>query len=276
MTARRTRQWLLLTAPAAVILLAFYLYPVLKLALLSVGSGQAGLTAYQKLLGNDLFLSVLLRTFRISAMVTVISLVAAYPVAYLLTRVSSRMAALLMIAILIPFWTSILVRTYAWMVLLQKSGVVNRALVGMGVVAEPLPLMYNEVGVAIGMVQILLPFAILPVYASLQNIDDRLYLAARVMGARAWARFWNVTFPLSMPGLAAGAILVFIQALGYFVTPALLGGSRIVTMAMFIENQVVETLNWQAASATAMSLLAVCVALVIGFERVLGLERVWR
>jgi ABC-type spermidine/putrescine transport system permease subunit I len=275
-TARRTRQWLLLTAPAAAILLAFYLYPVLKLAVLSVGGGETGLAAYRGLAGNDLFLSVLLRTFRISAMVTVISLVAAYPVAYLLARVSARAAALMLIAILIPFWTSILVRTYAWMVLLQKSGVVNRALVGLGVVAEPLPLMYNETGVAIGMVQILLPFAILPAYASLQSIDDRLHLAARSMGAGPWARFWNVTLPLSLPGVAAGAILVFIQALGYFVTPALLGGSRIVTMAMFIESQVVETLNWQVASATAMALLAVCVGLVAGFERLLGLERVWR
>jgi ABC-type spermidine/putrescine transport system permease subunit I len=257
------------------LLVAFYLYPLLKLVILSAGAPD-GLTVYRKLLGNDLFLATLLRTFRISAMVTVITLVLAYPVGYLLTRVSARVASIMMIAILLPFWTSILVRTYAWMVLLQSSGLVNTLLLRLGVVADPLRLMYNEVGVTIGMVQILLPFAILPIYASLQNIDQRLHLAAQIMGAGAWHRFWKVTFPLGLPGVAAAATLVFVQGLGYFVTPALLGGSRVITLAMFIESQVVEVLNWQLASAIAMVLLVVCVGIVASFERVLGLERVWR
>ena len=257
------------------LLVAFYLYPLLKLVILSAGAPD-GLTVYRKLLGNDLFLATLLRTFRISAMVTVITLVLAYPVGYLLTRVSARVASIMMIAVLLPFWTSILVRTYAWMVLLQSSGLVNTLLLRLGVVADPLRLMYNEAGVTIGMVQILLPFAILPIYASLQNIDQRLHLAAQIMGAGAWQRFWKVTFPLGLPGVAAAATLVFVQGLGYFVTPALLGGSRVITLAMFIESQVVEVLNWQLASAIAMVLLVVCVGIVASFERVLGLERVWR
>jgi putative spermidine/putrescine transport system permease protein len=270
------RQWLILAGPAMLVLLAFYLYPIGRLAVMSVGGGDVGLGAYAGLARNDLFLSITLRTFRISAAVTVICLVAGFPVAYLLTRVGHRMAALLMIAILLPFWTSILVRTYAWMVLLQSSGLLNKALVGMGIITTPLRLMYNEIGVTIGMVQILLPFAILPIYASLQNIDPRLGLAAQVLGASAWKRFWNVTLPLSLPGVCAAAILVFVQGLGYFVTPALLGGSRVVTLAMFLESQVTETLAWQSASATAIVLLVVCVGIVAGFERALGLERVWR
>lgn len=270
------RQWLLLAGPAMLVLLAFYLYPIARLAVMSVGGADPGLAAYAGLARNDLFLSIALRTFRISVAVTLICLVAGFPVAYLLTRVGPRMAAVLMIAILLPFWTSILVRTYAWMVLLQGSGLLNKALVGTGIITTPLRLMYNEIGVTIGMVQILLPFAILPIYASLQNIDPRLSLAAQVLGASAWKRFWNVTLPLSLPGVAAAAILVFVQGLGYFVTPALLGGSRVITLAMFIESQVTETLAWQSASAIAIVLLIVCVTIVAGFERVLGLERVWR
>lgn len=270
------RQWLILAGPAMLVLLAFYLYPIARLGVMSIGTADPGLTAYAALARNDLFLSIALRTFRISAAVTLICLVAGFPVAYLLTRVGQRAAAVMMIAILLPFWTSILVRTYAWMVLLQSNGLLNKTLVGAGVITNPLRLMYNEIGVTIGMVQILLPFAILPIYASLQNIDPRLSLAAQVLGAGAWKRFWNVTLPLSLPGVAAAAILVFVQGLGYFVTPALLGGSRVITLAMFIESQVTETLAWQSASAIAIVLLVVCVTIVAGFERVLGLERVWR
>lgn len=258
------------------VLLAFYLYPIARLGVMSVGAADPGLTAYAALARNDLFLAIALRTFRISAAVTLICLVAGFPVAYLLTRVGHRAAAVMLIAILLPFWTSILVRTYAWMVLLQGNGLLNKTLVGAGLLTNPLRLMYNEVGVTIGMVQILLPFAILPIYASLQNIDPRLHLAAQVLGAGAWKRFWNVTLPLSLPGVGAAAILVFVQGLGYFVTPALLGGSRVITLAMFIESQVTETLAWQSASAVAIVLLIVCVTIVAGFERVLGLERVWR
>ena len=275
LTATRLRQWLVLVGPAMILLLGFYLYPLLKLVVLSLGA-QVDLTAYGKLVGNDLFLTTLVRTFRISAMVTAISLVLAYPVGYLLTRVGTRTAAVVMIAVLLPFWTSILVRTYAWMVLLQSNGLVNKLLAGLGVITHPLRLMYNEAGVTIGMVQILLPFAILPIYASLGNIDHRLHIAAQSLGAGAWQRFWRVTFPLSLPGVGAAAILVFVQGLGYFVTPALLGGSRVITLAMFMESQVVEVLNWQLASAAAMVLLVLCVGIVGSFERWLGLERVWR
>ncbi len=276
MRGGRLRQWLVLAGPATALLLACYLYPLAKLAWLSLGPAPLGLGAYRALAGNALFLATLVRTFRISAVVTVICLVAAYPVAYLLTRVSARVASLLLVAVLLPFWTSILVRTYAWMVLLQNTGLVNRALAALGLIRHPLRLMYDETGVVIGMVQILLPFAILPIYASLHGIDPRLHQAARSLGAGGWSRFWKVTFPLSLPGVGAAAILVFVQGLGYFVTPALLGGSRVVTLAMFIDSQVVEVLNWQAASAVAIVLLVLCVSLVTGFERLLGLERVWR
>ena len=222
-----------------------------------------------------MYLAILARTFRISFVVTSICLVAGYPVGYLLSRVGPGTAQVLMAAILVPLWTSILVRTYAWMVLLQTNGVLNRVLERLGVIDGPLRLMYNETGVVIGMAQVLLPLAILPIYASLRNVDPGLHAAARIMGARPWRRFRTITFPLSVPGVAAAALLVFVQALGYFIIPALLGGSRVITLSMVIESQVVDLLNWAFASAIGMILLVVTVALVVAFDRALGLEKVW-
>lgn len=263
--------------PALVLLVAIYLYPLARLVVLSLtgADGGLGFDAYRRFLESSVYLSVLLRTFRISLIVTVVCLVAAYPVSYVLTRVGAVPLRIIMVLVLLPLWTSILVRTYAWMVLLQANGVLNNVLRRLHVIDEPLRLMYNETGVVIGMVQVLLPFAILPIYASLRNIDPRLLAAARVMGAGSWRRFRSVTLPLSLPGVAAAGLLVFVQALGFFITPALLGGSRVITLAMVIETQVVDLLDWSLASALAMVLLVVTVVLVIGFDRLLGLDKVW-
>jgi len=257
---RRARQWLVLAGPAVLLLLGVYLYPLLKLLVLSLGVPPA-LASYGKLASNDLFLAILIRTFRISAIVTLVCLVAAYPVAYLLTRAGTRVAAVIMIAILLPFWTSILVRTYAWMVLLQNNGLVNRLLMGLGLVSAPLRLMYNEAGVIIGMVQILLPFAILPVYASLGTIDPRLHLAARILGAGAWQRFWRVTFPLSLPGVYAGAALVFIPAFGIFAIPDILGGPDDSLIGNVIKQQFLETRDWPFGSVLSIVLTIAALAL---------------
>jgi ABC-type spermidine/putrescine transport system permease subunit I len=192
-----------------------------------------------------------------------------------MTRVGPAWFRVLMVFVLLPLWTSILVRTYAWMVLLQANGVLNNVLRWLRVIDEPLRLMYNETGVVIGMAQVLLPFAILPLYASLRSIDPRLSRAAQSMGAGPWRRFYSLTLPLSMPGMATAALLVFVQGLGFFITPALLGGSRVITLAMVIETQVVDLLDWSLASAAAMVLLVLTAALVVGFDRLVGLDRVW-
>jgi ABC-type spermidine/putrescine transport system permease subunit I len=279
MTPRsRWGQALLLGGPALVLLLAVYLYPLARLFVLSLTGGPdgaVGIGAYRRFLGSTVYVGVLLRTFRISLIVTAVCLIAAYPVAYVLSRAGAATARVLMVCVLLPLWTSILVRTYAWMVLLQANGVLNNLLRRVHIIDEPLRLMYNETGVIIGMAQVLLPFAILPVYASLRTIDSRLDAAARIMGAGAWRRFRSVILPLSLPGVAAAALLVFVQALGFFIIPALLGGSRVITLAMVIETQVVDLLDWSLASAVAMVLLAVTVVLVVGFDRLLGLDKVW-
>jgi ABC-type spermidine/putrescine transport system permease subunit I len=271
----RRRQWLVLAGPTLALLGAIYLYPLGKLLVMSLGGAELGLAAYRKFFESSVYLGVFGRTLRISLIVTAVCLVAGYPVGYLLARSKPATVRILMALILVPLWTSILVRTYAWMVLLQTNGVLNNVLKRLGLIAEPLKLMYNETGVVIGMAQVLLPFAILPIYASLQSIDPRVHAAARSMGAGPWRRFRTITFPLSAPGLAAAALLVFVQDLGYFITPALLGGSRVITLAMIIETQVVDLLDWPLASAMAMVLLGVTVLLVVGFERALGLEKIW-
>ena len=271
------RQAALLVGPALLLLLAVYLYPLARLFVLSLAGrtdGAAG-EAYRRLAESSVYLDVLLRTTRISALVTLVCLVAAYPVAYVMTRVGPTWFRVLMVFVLLPLWTSILVRTYAWMVLLQANGVLNNVLRWLRVIDEPLRLMYNETGVVIGMAQVLLPFAILPLYASLRNIDPRLPQAAQIMGAGPWRRFVALTLPLSLPGVATAALLVFVQGLGFFITPALLGGSRVITLAMVIETQVVDLLDWSLASAASMVLLVLTALLVVGFDRLLGLDRVW-
>jgi ABC-type spermidine/putrescine transport system permease subunit I len=270
-------QGLALVGPTLVLLLSVYLYPLARLLVLSLtgGDGALGFGAYRRFLESSVYVGVLLRTFRISLVVTVVCLMVAYPVSLVLSRAGSLTLRVLMVFVLLPLWTSILVRTYAWMVLLQANGVVNNLLRRLNVIDEPLRLMYNETGVVIGMAQVLLPFAILPVYASLRNIDPRLPAAARIMGAGPWRRFLSVTLPLSLPGAAAAGLLVFVQALGFFITPALLGGSRVITLAMVIETQVVDLLDWGLASAVAMVLLVVTVILVVGYDRLLGLDKVW-
>ncbi len=271
-------QALVLVGPALILLVTVYLYPLAWLLVLSLTGGADGVVgfgAYGRFLESSVYLGVLLRTFRISLVVTAVCLVMAYPVGYVLSRAGSLTLRVVMVFVLLPLWTSILVRTYAWMVLLQANGLLNNLLRRLHVIDEPLRLMYNEAGVVIGMAQVLLPFAILPVFASLRNIDPRLHAAARVMGAGPWRRFRSVTLPLSLPGVAAAGLLVFVQALGFFIIPALLGGSRVITLAMVIETQVVDLLDWSLASSMAMVLLVVTVVLVVGFDRLLGLDKVW-
>jgi len=274
----RAHQALMLIGPALILLLAVYLYPLARLLLLSFtgdADGSLGFGSYGRFLESAVYTSVLLRTFRISLIVTLVSLMLAYPVSYALSRAGSLTLRVAMIFVLLPLWTSILVRSYAWMVLLQNNGLINQLLRRLHVIDAPLRLMYSETGVVIGMAQVLLPFAILPIFASLRNIDPRLPAAARVMGAGPWRRFRSVTLPLSLPGVAAAGLLVFVQALGFFIIPALLGGSRVITLAMVIESQVVDLLDWSLASSMAMVLLVVTVLLVVGFDRLLGLDKVW-
>ena len=255
-----------LSVPALLLLLALFAAPLLRLLALSVAGGS--LVAYERALTNELYLRVIFETFKIAAIVTVLTLALGYPVAYVMAT-SGRAWQLVGIAfVLLPFWTSILVRTYAWMVMLGRNGVVNRTLIGWGVIDSPLPLLNNLAGVLIGMVHVLLPYMILPVFNAVKNVDPNLVLAAVGLGAPRWRAFLRITLPLTMNGVAAGVTLVFTLSLGFFITPALLGGGRVVMVANLIEEQVRELLNWAFAGALSAILLALTLAAFWGISRI--------
>jgi len=255
-----------LSVPALLLLLTLFAAPLLRLLALSVAGGS--LVAYERALTNELYLRVIFETFKIAAIVTLLTLALGYPVAYVMAT-SGRAWQLVGIAfVLLPFWTSILVRTYAWMVMLGRNGVVNRTLIAWGVIDSPLPLLNNLAGVLIGMVHVLLPYMILPVFNAVKNVDPNLVLAAVGLGAPRWRAFLRITLPLTMNGVAAGVTLVFTLSLGFFITPALLGGGRVVMVANLIEEQVRELLNWAFAGALSAILLALTLAAFWGISRI--------
>jgi len=240
--------------PALALLLIVLGLPLTVIVLRSVSEPDWGLHNYLWFFGNRVNLVVLQRTFVMAAWVTVICVLAAYPYAYAMSIASPRWRLVLVLCVLIPFWVSGVVRSLAWVILLQDSGVINSALKAMGM--TPLRLIRTPLGVVIGMAQILMPFMILPLYAVMRGIDLRLVQAARSLGARPWLAFCNVYLPLSLPGVYAGAMIVFILSLGFYITPALLGGPRSTMLSTLIQNQVLSLLNWGRGGAMGAVLLA--------------------
>lgn len=254
----------------------FLIVPMVQIFILSI-TKDGSLTGenYLRFFQEGTYLKVLGLTFRVSFIVTVLTLVIGYPVAYVMTLSSKRTLSLIMICIMIPFWTSLLVRTYAWMVLLQTQGAVNSILIGMGFIDKPLHLIYNTAGVVIGMTHVLLPYMILSLYSVMQGIDRNLVSAAQSLGARPATAFRKVYFPLSMQGVASGCILVFIMGIGYFITPSLLGGQKDTMISQLIQVQVSTLLNWGFASSIAFILLAITVLLLIVSKKVMKVEKLW-
>jgi len=222
--------------------------------MLSVEGGT--LVHFQKELFGELYVRVFYDTFKIAIAVTLLSLLLAYPVAYVLSTASPQWALIGFVFLMLPFWTSILVRTYAWMILLGRNGVLNQVLTGLGLVSEPVALLYNVPGVLIGMVHVLLPYMVFPIYSAMLRVDRDLLLAAEGLGASSWSVFWRVFLPLTLPGVIAGTALVFILSLGFYITPALLGGGRVIMIAVLIEQQVRQFLDWGFASALSIVLLS--------------------
>jgi ABC-type spermidine/putrescine transport system permease subunit I len=227
---------------------------------------------WRELLGTPLYRDALLRTFRLSLTVTLACLLLGYPVAYVLARARGWRGQLLLALVVAPFWISVLARSFAWMVLLQRQGVVNRLLLALGLVSEPVPLVYNEIGVQVGMIHVLLPYMILSLYGAMRAIDPGLLRAAAGLGATEWQTFRRVWWPLSRAGVAAGSMLLFVVALGFFVTPALLGGGKVTTLAMLIEAHVSQVQDWPLASALGLVLLVATLLALVPVQRVLRLE----
>ncbi len=266
---------LLLLAPLMIFLLVLYAYPLFQIFKLSFFDPIFTLKHYIHFYERPAYFQVFVLTFKISLLVTFFCLILGYPVSYLLSSVPSKTLNPLMIFVVIPFWTSILVRTYAWMVLLGRKGIINNFLLSLGAIQSPIKLMYNLFGVNIGMVHILLPFAILPMYSVMKGIDRNLLKAAQNLGASPTRSFFKVFLPLSLPGVGASVLLTFTLALGFFITPALLGGLGDVMVSMLIETQVGELLNWGFASALAVILLLITLIIFFIFNRFLGFEKMW-
>ena len=201
--------------------------------------------------GNDFFKT----TFNVSFLTTIFCILLGYPLAYFLSQVPKKLVGIFMITVLLPFWTSLLVRTYAWLVLLQKKGMINNFAIDMGIWETPIKLAHNLNGTLVGMIHIMLPFMVLPLYAAMQRIDRQTMQAASNLGATPIQAFWQIFVPLSLPGVAAGSLIVFILCLGFYVTPAVLGGGKVIMVSMQITAILEDQFNWGAASALGVVLL---------------------
>lgn len=247
-------------------LIVFYAVPVLMM--LSQSVEEKGLTAsiFVRVIQDPSFWRVMQITAVISLVTTICCLVIAYPLAFFMARLTKASANLVMIFVLVPFWTSILVRTYAWMVILGRRGLINDFLVWVGVTSHPIQLLNTRLAVYIAMIHVLLPFMVLPLYSSIRSLDWRLVQAANGLGAGTFGAFRQVVLPLSMPGVAAGCILVFTLSIGFYITPALVGGPSDMMISMLIENDV-SHFDWGAAAAMATVLLAAVLVLFGIFAR---------
>ncbi|GGF58030.1 polyamine ABC transporter substrate-binding protein [Paracoccus acridae] len=223
---------------------------------------------------QQVYVMLFMRTFWLSLLITAITFVLGFPIAHLLATLPMRKSNLLMILVLLPFWTSLLVRTTSWMVLLQQQGVINDILVWLGVIGagQRLQMIYNQTGTIIAMTHILLPFMILPLYSVMRTINPSYVRAARSLGATSWTAFRRVYFPQTLPGLGAGALLVFILAVGYYITPALVGGSSGQLISNMIAMHMTDTLNWSMAAALAALLLASVLLLYWVYDRMVGID----
>ena len=237
--------------------------------------GSMSLVNYRRLIEQPAYERIVVVTFEISALTTLICIVLGYPLAYLLSQLPRRPAALCMIGVLMPFWTSILVRTYAWLILLQRHGLINDWGQRLGLWHRPLTLVYDLSGTLIGLVHIMLPFLILPVYGSMRAIDPDYLKAAANLGASPTEAFWRVFLPLSLPGAFAGALMVFILSLGAYVTPAMLGGGKVVMVANSVATNIEMFFNWGAASALGVVLMVFTGGILWMASRLVRLDRLF-
>ena len=250
----------LLVLPAVLFLAIFYVYPLIRLLFVSLDAPDLSLRHYVRFFTEGAYVRVLIQTFRVSASVTIVCLILGYPVAYLLARLEGRLRNALLLLVVVPYLTSFLVRTYAWLVLLNRKGVINSMLMDFGVIERPLPLVFNAFGVHVGMAHVMLPLMVLPLYSVMRGIDFRLVTAAQSLGVGPTRAFLRVFLPLSMPGVRSGCLLVFLLSLGFYITPALLGGLRDVMLATFIEAQISQLVDWGFGGAAAFVLLVVTLA----------------
>ena len=265
-----------LSLPALIAVLVVIVIPVGWLFSLSFldSSGQLSLVNYQKMIEYKSYARVFKTTFNVSILTTLLCILIGYPLAYFLSQIPRRYVGFFMLTVLLPFWTSLLVRTYAWLVMLQRNGLINNFAIDLGLWDTPLKLAHNLNGTLIGMVHIMLPFLILPLYAAMRRIDPHALQAAANLGATPVQAFWQIFVPLSLPGVVAGSLIVFVLCLGFYVTPAVLGGGRVILVSMQITAILEDQFNWGAASALGVVLLVLTFAALFLASRFLKLDEV--
>jgi spermidine/putrescine transport system permease protein len=280
----KRRGWTLgltgLLAPVTIWLGLFFLIPLVLILTYSFGTSgvYGGITLgfnpgnYLKVF-DPLYLEIIVRTFVIAAITTVLCFALGYPLAYFIVFKGRRWRNVLILLVMVPFWTSLLIRAYSWVVILSGNGIANKTLQFLGIIDEPATLIFTSQAVLMGMVYSYLPFMILPLYASLEKFDTRLKEAAKDLGASRWHTFWRVTFPLSMPGVIAGSILVFIPSAGEFVIPQLLGGSRTVMTGSLIQSQFGSARDWAFGSALSVMLAVLLLAAILFYVRRVGTDK---
>ena len=274
-TLRRQGVYWLLIAPALGLMAAFFIFPLLRILWISVAEPSFGLQNYALLLSSGAIQRILATTARICVLTTALTLVGGYIVAYALVHAGERQRQWMLFCVLLPFWLSVLVRAFAWVMLLRRDGAVNATLLALGLIDVPLTLVRNEFGVIVGMVHYMLPYAVLPLYANMLGIDRRLVAAARGLGAGAWTAFHKVFLPLSLPGLVGAAVLVFVFSLGFYITPAILGGGKTVMIAEYIGVNILHNTRWGLATMLASTLLVTVLLLLGLMSRVVDMRKLY-
>lgn len=257
MSSRFERFALYLTVPAGLLVILLYALPILQVLALSLTEGSGAIANYERLFTSRAVARVVQTTLAVSISTTLITMVIAYVIAFGMIHMSGGQRKLALLMVSIPFWVSVLVRAFAWITILRSQGLLNSGLMSIGAITEPIQLVYNRVGVTIGMVHYMVPFAVLLLYANLTDIDRRVIQAARSLGARPMTVFLRVWLPMSMPGIAVTTIFILVFSLGFLITPALLGGGRTLMIAEYISVQISNTGRWDLATALSAALLIV-------------------
>ncbi|MGE0718356.1 MAG: ABC transporter permease [Alphaproteobacteria bacterium] len=269
-----TAYWAMV-APAALLMAAFYFYPLVQVLWISVTEPKPGLDNYVQLFTNLSIRRTLITTARICVITTAVTVVLGYVVAYVLVHASPRVQRWLFLGVLVPLWISVLVRAFAWVTLLAREGLINTTLRDAGLIDQPLALIWNEFGIVVGMVHYMIPYAVLPLYAGMRDIDMRTVAAARGLGASRLYAFRRVFLPQSLPGIIGATVLVFIFSLGFFVTPAILGGGKTLMVAEYISLQILDLLRWGLGTMLATSLVIFIFLLLAALARVVDLKRLF-
>lgn len=273
--SRYVNPYWLLVLPFLAVVVVLYLGPIANILWLSVTDPKPGLGNYAKLFESDSLIRIIMTTLRTCVITTIVSVALGYLVAYTVVHALAREKAWMLTFVLLSFWISVLVRTFAWIMLLGNNGVVNNALSDIGLINEPIAFMRNELGVLIGMVQYMIPYAVLPLLANMQGLDPRVMQASRSLGASSLQTFLRVYLPLTKPGIIAAALLVFIISLGFYVTPAILGGGKVLMIAEYISVQILVTLRWGTAAMLAALMLGGVLVLLAIMNRFMNLGTIF-